>query len=148
MQGGPGKPRPKSWTFPDDPVKTKAYLCYLRAKAQAKFREEFWDLTFDQWWHLWTSSGQWHNKGKAADEYCMLQRNTDLGWTVDNAYIATREEHFKTQRQRRKQHTAQPEWDSRDLRFRVPRGSTGNYKHYDYDAVLASIKRRWACQEK
>jgi hypothetical protein len=140
-RGDIGKQRPKAWIFPNDPVKNQAYLCYLRAKAQAKFRKEFWEFSFEDWWAMWEASGQWHNKGKKAHEYCMMQHDTDQGWTKANAYVATRAEHYRTQHKRRKQGTPQPEWDSRDRKFLVPRGATGDYKRYDYEATVAGLRR-------
>ena len=134
------KPRPDTWTFPYNEKMNQANLCYLRAKAQAKFRKEYWDLTFDDWWAKWEASGQWENRGRNPTQYCMLQKDTDKGWTKDNAIVTSRTEHYNTQHKRRKQGYDQPEWDSTDLRFRVARPD-GTYRKYDYDAVVGGLKK-------
>ena len=92
--GAPRGQRPWQWMFPNDPLTKDAYYKYLRAKAQAKFRMEPWDLTWDYWWALWTKSGQWLNRSNVKSGYCMSMTDRELGWVQNNVEIITRGEHF------------------------------------------------------
>ena len=92
--GAPRGQRPWQWMFPNDPKTKDAYYKYLKAKAQARYRMEPWDLTWDYWWGLWTKSGQWNNRDRTKDGYCMSMQDRELGWVPGNVDIITRGEHF------------------------------------------------------
>lgn len=127
--GAPKGKRPRTWVFPHDAVKTDAYMKYLRAKAQAKYRKEHWDLTFDQWWTPWEASGKWQERTNGKTGYCMIQINPELGWIESNLAVITREEHLKTQHGRRHDRNTGPlTWDPEDLKFRLPTGINKIYK--------------------
>lgn len=134
-----GSTSPHLWTFPHDEIKTAAYIKYLRAKAQAKFRCEHWDLTWDQWWGLWDKSGKWLEKGSRADGYCMMQLDTQVGWTEDNCRIVPRQEHLSSQRKRTK--SIEPNkkltWDPQDPKFRLPRPDTGQVRNISYESYTS-----------
>jgi hypothetical protein len=93
-------PRPHTWVFPHDKIKTAAYQKYLISKNQAGFRSEPWGLTFDQWWQLWEDSGHWQDRGKGSKSWCMIQQDTSLGWIPGNCTIVLRSDSLKTQRDR------------------------------------------------
>ena len=127
--GAPKGRRPRVWVFPHDERKTDAYMKYLRSKAQAKYRMEHWDLTFDQWWNSWESSGKYDERTNDKHGYCMIQSDPDLGWIEENLLIISREQHLKTQHQRRQ--TVKNKvltWDPDDLKFRLPTGLNKVYK--------------------
>lgn len=44
---------------------------YSVQKRHAKQRGIEWGFTFETWWKMWESSGQWENRGIRKDEYCM-----------------------------------------------------------------------------
>ncbi|CAB4165976.1 hypothetical protein UFOVP849_8 [uncultured Caudovirales phage] len=90
-------PRPHTWVTGPDPEEHRKYRVFIQQKNQAQWRGEGWDITFDQWKQLWDQSGQWHNRGRSRDCYCMTRRNVELTWTPDNVMIITREEHSRIQ---------------------------------------------------
>ena len=48
-----------------------------------------WELTYDQWWGIWSLSGKWDKRGNTRGKYCMCRKG-DLGaYTVGNVYIGT-----------------------------------------------------------
>lgn len=81
-------PKPHRWLVGPDPERHKLYEPYLRQKAQAMFRGELWDLTFEQWEKIW--DGKFHLRGRGADDLCMMMDDPDLGWTETNAIIVPR----------------------------------------------------------
>jgi len=95
-------PRPHTWKSGPDPIEHKKYLNWLQQRNQAKFRGESWQLDFETWKDIW--GGDWHNKGRAADNYCMTRRDDQGPWTADNVEIVTRREHVI------KQGLKRPEW--------------------------------------
>ena len=95
-------PRPHTWIIgPDDPYKHSMYLPWLKAKAQANFRDEEWELTFEEYYTLWKD--EWPNRGRAAEQMCMSRKDFDGAWSIDNAIIINRHEHLKLQGLMRKE---------------------------------------------
>jgi hypothetical protein len=92
-------PKPHRWITGPDPERHKTYIPFLKQKAQAMFRKEFWDLTFEQWEKIW--DGRFHLRGRGADNLCMMMEDPDLGWTDTNAVIVTRREQLCRQKQLR-----------------------------------------------
>ena len=95
--GGPGRPiRPEEWCTGEDPVRHDKYYAWLKHRAQAKFRKEDYDLTWEDWESLWTDE-LWFQRGRAKTDLC-LGRLDHLGpWSLDNCHVIPREEHLKRQ---------------------------------------------------
>jgi hypothetical protein len=69
---------------------------YNNNKANAKRRGIEWQLTWEEWWHLWQP--YYHLRGRTNGSY-QLCRNGDSGpYSINNCYIATREQNRKEQR--------------------------------------------------
>lgn len=92
--GGVG-PRPQVWVSGPDPVRHAQHIAYGRAKCQAQFRGEGWDLTFEEFEALWQD--RWHLRGRIKDSLCMSRLDYDLPWSITNCDIITRAEHNKRQ---------------------------------------------------
>lgn len=90
-------PRPHRWVTGPDPEEHRKYRVYIQQKNQAQWRGEGWAISFEQWKQLWDQSGQWHNRGRQRDCYCMTRRDVDVTWQPDNVMIITREQHSKMQ---------------------------------------------------
>lgn len=88
-------PRPLLWKMGPDPVIHAQYVAWMRARAQAHFRREPWDLTFEQYQSLW--GDQWANRGRTRDTLCLSRYDYDLGWSMDNCRLVTRQEHNQHQ---------------------------------------------------
>jgi hypothetical protein len=88
--GRPG-PRPLTWCTGPDPVRHDQYVAWGRARAQAQYRGEAWDLTFEQFEQVW--SGSWHLRGRASEDLCMTRTDPDLAWMLGNIELITRAEH-------------------------------------------------------
>lgn len=60
---------------------------YVRHKQNARRRGVAFELTFEEWWGIWTDSGHWSQRGNRLGDYCM-KRNGDRGpYAVGNVTI-------------------------------------------------------------
>lgn len=83
-----GKPRPHVWVTGPDPLLHEMYHPWQVAKAQAKYRGEEWNLTFEEYADMWRP--QWHLRGRGSDQYCMTRYDEEKPWDKTNAYIILR----------------------------------------------------------
>lgn len=67
-------------------------LAYARAQAQARFRGEPWQFTWDTWWQLWEPWWQW--RGMGADDYCMIREDHSEPWSPRNCWVVPRREYL------------------------------------------------------
>jgi hypothetical protein len=75
------------------------YTPFLKAKAQANYRQEGWSMTFDEFFGHW--DGQWHRRGRQPDDLCLTRIDPEKPWSADNVYLIERIEHFKMHNQKR-----------------------------------------------
>lgn len=62
---------------------------YSTQRTNALARNIKWELTFEEWWNIWTSSGKWEERGTDTFQYCMC-RNNDIGpYSISNVRIDT-----------------------------------------------------------
>jgi hypothetical protein len=93
---GKGKgSRPELWKH-KDPFDHERYIPYLRAKAQAAYRMEDWDLTFEEYCEFWTPAA-WSQRGRGSLDLAMIRIDTTIGWTAYNCQIVTRREQLRRQ---------------------------------------------------
>lgn len=88
-------------------------LSWCRMRAQAKYRNEGWDLTWEQYQEIW--EGKWHLKGRASDDLCLTRIDWSGAWTMDNVNLVFRLEHL------RRQSKARPSKKGRKLGPRKPK---------------------------
>lgn len=70
-------------------------LSFCRMRAQAKFRGEGWDLTWEQYQTIW--EGKWHLKGRGTDDLCLTRLDWEGAWTLDNVSLTFRIDHLRKQ---------------------------------------------------
>ena len=90
-------PRPHSWLSGPDEYKHSMYVPWMRAKAQANYRKEQWNLTFEEFYQLWKN--HWDKRGRGADDFCMTRCDSSMPWSLENITIMTRHEHLQTKGQ-------------------------------------------------
>jgi len=100
--GGRPGPRPRTWVTGLDPQRHKDYYRFLRARAQARWRDEPWSLTFDQWLAVWGDL----RATPGADGYIMIRWDWSRGWTPRNCRVMTRRQWRGTQQYRRQRFPA------------------------------------------
>jgi hypothetical protein len=91
-RGGRAKgPFPAMWKSGPDPVRHQQHIAWHKARAQAHFRGEIWNLTFEQWVELW--GDRWDLRGRQRGCLCIGRRDPTLPWDTTNTQLVTREEH-------------------------------------------------------
>lgn len=90
------QPRPHMWKVKGE-IPHQQYKAYMVAKAQASFRKEQFELTFEQYQELWKD--HWHNRGRTNDKMTLTRSNTLKPWCVENCIVITRLEHLSRQKQ-------------------------------------------------
>lgn len=87
-------PRPHCRKYPDD-IDTKLFMDCMRARAQAKYFDQEWTIGEQEYIAMWRTNDRYLNKGRGNDQYCLVRRDYDLGWHLDNVQIVTRLEHYQ-----------------------------------------------------
>lgn len=80
-------PRPDRWIV-QDPQLHELHQPWHKARAQAHYRGEEWQLTFEEFAELW--DGKWDQRGRQRHDLCMTRRDWHAGWTRANCEIVTR----------------------------------------------------------
>jgi hypothetical protein len=90
--------RYKLYPDPFDRVRNRHWN---RQKAQANFRGEIWDLSFDDFRKIWTET-TWPQRGRSPDNLCMT-RYPDLEgpWTIENVVLINRTNHVTAKNKRK-----------------------------------------------
>jgi hypothetical protein len=76
-------------------------LGFYRARAQAEFRYETWELTLEQWCEIWPDD-IWVCRGREVDDLCMTREDLDGHWSMDNVVLMTRADQLKRKEQYRR----------------------------------------------
>ena len=89
----------KGWTkesmarlYPTDKLRAM-HRGYLVHRCQARFRNEPYDLTEQEYFDIWQA--HWAQRGRAKDQLTMTRIDESLGWSSDNVEIMTRAEHLR-----------------------------------------------------
>lgn len=90
---------PLNWMHGPNPIIHDQYYAWLRHRAQAKFRGETHDLTFEQWLDLWPEE-LWLQRGRDADSLCLSRVDFWGDWEISNVEVMSRREHLRKKRKR------------------------------------------------
>jgi len=109
MLGGKGIPktglaakgvlRPHVWIVGPDEYKHSMYMPWQKAKAQANFRGEGWELEFEDFFNIW--NGYWDQRGRASEDLCLTRIDPELAWSWANCELIVRAEHLRRQNLRK-----------------------------------------------
>lgn len=67
-----------------------AYKKFSDQRQRAAQRGIGWEMTFAQWWSIWSESGAWNQRGRSAAESAVMSRYGDEGpYAVGNVRILT-----------------------------------------------------------
>lgn len=77
------KIRPERWISGPDVVEHDKYYAWLKHQAQARYRGEQHDITWEQWQQLWTTDC-WLNRGRSKHCNMLVRINNQGAWTLSN----------------------------------------------------------------
>lgn len=80
-------PRPNSWKVQGE-IPHQQHIAWHRMRAQAAYRGEDWDLTFEQFQEIWST--HWHQRGRGSDDYCLTRTDYTQPWSPDNIEVLPR----------------------------------------------------------
>jgi hypothetical protein len=83
-----GRPRPERRKYNDDTL-TAQNLAWARHKAQAKYRGEAYELSFEDWLAFWTPAA-WSMKGRGRNSICLTRKDIEGPWSRDNCELMSR----------------------------------------------------------
>lgn len=96
--GERGRPvDPTTWITGPCPIRRDKHYSWRKHLAQAKFRNESYSLTWEDWESIWDDD-TWSLRGRAADCVCLAQKTPGDGWHLDNVEVITRRQHLSTKR--------------------------------------------------
>lgn len=82
-----GKSRPELYKY-DTAEQRLVNRWYLMAKAQARFRDEPWELTFEDYYSHWRGNTHW--RGRSEHSKSLTRINDRLPWRPDNIRLVSR----------------------------------------------------------
>ena len=89
-----GKPQPHLVKYPG--ILFHQRLAYTRMRCQARFRDEDFTLTWDEFYSIWEPI--WEHRGSKKEHLCLSRIDWDGIWDITNVHIITREQHWKLQK--------------------------------------------------
>ena len=66
-------------------------MAWIRSRAQARHRQEPWQLPFTDYETVWRD--RWSQRGRGTWDLCMTRRDPQQPWQLDNVMLITRAEH-------------------------------------------------------
>lgn len=92
--------KPHLWSTGPDPVTHEKFMKWHQQRNQAHWRGEKWAIEFDKFCELW--GDQWDRRGRKPDDLCMVRKNYDEDWTLENVHIISRNDHWQHQHHHRR----------------------------------------------
>lgn len=100
--------KPRGFKYPD-PIEHEQHIAWLRAKSQAVYRLEDWELTLPEFIKIWGRK-KWLKRGRGTNDLAMARLDWSKPWNKDNVKIITRYEqvsisnrrHYERREQERK----------------------------------------------
>lgn len=87
-------PRPHLWKHPGE-IPHAMHKAFLVARAQASFRNEGFELSFEQYQDAWEP--YWHLRGRKNTDYVLTRLDPSQPWTANNIECMERKDHLKRQ---------------------------------------------------
>ena len=88
VSGQKGCVFPERWKQGPNNTKRIVNRWFLMAKAQAKHRDELWELDFEDYWTFW--NGYTDRRGKKAGDYQLRRMDEKQPWHRNNCVLQQR----------------------------------------------------------
>lgn len=73
----------------EDPTLTERRIAWSRSHAQARFRNELWELSWEDFLDFWNED-RWPQRGRTRNNLVMIRKNPDQSWSSSNCCIVDR----------------------------------------------------------
>lgn len=93
-----GKPRkifPHNWISGPDILTHEMYYAWQKHKAQANFRKEAHDLTWEDWLEIWHKPSEFLSRGRQPEDLTLTREDPMGAWTLSNCIVVTRLEQLR-----------------------------------------------------
>jgi len=101
-----GRPQdPTKWKHGPDPFTHDCYYAFLKHRSQARFRNEQYELTFEEWLSMWTPE-TFAARGRSIDSWVLTRSDWDGPWSLDNIVLVDRKTHLKLNGEHRKRNAS------------------------------------------
>lgn len=84
---------PKHVKFGDDTHTREKYYAFIKHRSQAVYRGESYELTWEDWQHLWPDE-LWAQRGRRITDLCLTRYDYEGEWAMHNVLVCTRQDHF------------------------------------------------------
>lgn len=85
-----GSVSPHLWKSGPDPVRHDQYIAWARMRAQAHFRREPWDMSYDDFVAAW--GDRWSERGRRSHSTMLVRIDCSQAWSLDNVHLINRGE--------------------------------------------------------
>lgn len=92
---------PETWISGPDPIEHDKYYAWQKHRAQARYRKEDYNLSWEDFRTLWPND-MFVQRGRRPDDYCMIRLDSSEPWEPGNVEVVTRLYHLSTQKERLK----------------------------------------------
>jgi hypothetical protein len=90
-----GSVSPDCWKSGPDPEDHKLFYDCQRARAQAWYRGEQWQISENDYIDLWRTNDRHLRKGRRSGDLCLVRRDITKAWSLENVEIVERHRHFR-----------------------------------------------------
>lgn len=73
-----------------DPFEVERRKAYARAKCQADFRQEEWQLSYEDYCEFWPDPHIWNQRGRKLESLVLARYDDSRGWNRSNVAQITR----------------------------------------------------------
>lgn len=85
---------PDTWVTGPNLLTREKYYAYLKHRAQARFRKEPYQLSWEDWQTLWSDS-DFQKRGRSKNDLCLARLDHLGAWELCNVVVCTRLEVLK-----------------------------------------------------
>jgi len=83
---------PENWKSGPEPIMHEMYYAWSKHRAQANFRKEPYELTWDDWRVIFANTDDFLNRGRQQESIVLTRRDVGGAWSLDNCELITRYE--------------------------------------------------------
>lgn len=106
-------PRPNVWRSGPDLERHDQYISWGRSRAQAHYRGETWQLTYEEYCDIW--GDRWCQRGRQGTSLCLTRLDPSRPWSRENSVLQVRKEVLRQQGDQRRARRAKNKKKNRPL---------------------------------